>query len=88
MVVHFETLWEQAENLQNDTVENSISDIRQILEALQFGSPESREYNMGMLIMELCNISKQLNVNTYAALQKAVMDKNSELLEKKYKSSK
>jgi hypothetical protein len=81
MSEHFESLWEQAEQLQDIELDISINDIEECLSAVQKCDVDMREYHMGLLIFNLCNISKKLNINTYVALQKTITDKKSEKLE-------
>ena len=49
------------------------------------GKAENKEYHIGMLIMELCNITKKLDINAYSALNKTITDLKSEMIEKQHK---
>lgn len=85
MVVHFETLWENAELLtaqETISAEEVIKQIEEQLRLLQSDSPIMHEYHMGEVIFNLCKVSRILNINTYLALQKTITDKKSEILEK------
>lgn len=81
---HFEELWESAEKVTSDLkleLAASISGAMAHLEMLK-GCPNNMyDYHMGMLIFNICSISRILNVNTYTALQKIITDKKSELLD-------
>jgi hypothetical protein len=84
MVIHFETIWEEAEQLsvqENINIEEASNSIQKHLNLLQTEPPTMSEYHMGEIIYHLCRISKTFNVNTYSALQKTIIDKKSEKLE-------
>lgn len=85
-MMHFEILWEQAEGLQKDNkivVEECITRIQDHLKSLQTDDSLMHEYHIGLVIYNLCNISRILNINAYTSLQKAVTDAQSEFLERK-----
>jgi hypothetical protein len=81
--MHYEDLWEQAEALSGIDKEQAAALIQKHLQLLLNDTETMREYHMGIVIFNLCAISKILNINAYTALHKTIIDKQSELLDKK-----
>lgn len=83
-IKHFENLWEDAEKLTGSLEQDlasSISGAAAHLEMMKNCPTNMYDYHVGMLLFNICSISRILNVNTYTALQKMITDKKAEMLE-------
>ncbi|HVI41609.1 MAG TPA: hypothetical protein VM577_13230 [Anaerovoracaceae bacterium] len=81
---HYEELWEDGERLTDkleQDLPSSISGAIAHLEMLKNCPSNMYDYHTGMLILNICSISRILNVNTYSALLKMITDKKAEMLE-------
>lgn len=81
---HYETLWEEAEKLSTELEEDAnfhIFQIKSQLDLINSCDPNMLSVHFGNIIFSLCALSGKLNINTYVALQQAIIDKKSELLE-------
>lgn len=80
-MLHFEELWEKAESLSGGPAKESYNKISKILNS---GTESLSEAQMGEIIFQLCNLSRIYNINTFVALNKNIIDKQSEKLEQKF----
>lgn len=85
MTIHFENLWEEAESLSADMAgvdsASSIEHIKLYLERLKDGSQDSVNEAFGLILLYLCAISREKNINSFAALKYAVEDMRSEMFD-------
>lgn len=83
---HFENLWLEGEAVSSQVTFNQFeinTAIRNKLDKLTAcDSTEQREVIFGQILLYLCMLSYHLDVNTFSALQQAVVDGKVILLEK------
>lgn len=85
-IIHYETLWEDAEKLSKeensifvlDNLTNLILEYKDILES---NADEKTKFvfknrKFGEILFSLCELSKIDNVNTYSALKQEIELKN------------
>lgn len=84
--MHFEDFWNKAEEVgakagENDT-DNSIAALRHAVDKLAKSDTmvESQKH-LGTILFELCQITRQLEINSAAALYWAVETKQAQLLD-------
>jgi hypothetical protein len=87
---HFEELWEEAEQLQKDsmTLDSRLDSIRNLIEGWQkehgYGQLTSIELEnlqdlIGIILFELAGLSKDMKINVAAILNKRIEEEKIDL---------
>lgn len=74
---HFEDLWEEGEIVSSQAPfdqDVSVAEIKLNLDLLSKCDKTQYSAIFGKILLELCRLSYRLDVNTYIALQKSVLD--------------
>lgn len=83
---HFEQLWNEAEKLSLESHTHSSTDelakeLQEIALAWVTYTDEQRAAGTGTILYQLCALSARLRVNTFAALQEAIQDEKTKILD-------
>ena len=84
--MHFEDLWNKSEEIGNNAGENdtthNIAALRHAVDKLEESDTiEESHKHVGEILFELCQITRQLNVNSAAALYWTLETRKARLLD-------